>query len=225
MAARGRPRSFDREEALRKAMRVFWARGYEGATMAELTGAMGIGSPSLYAAFGSKEALFREAVELYARTEGLEIWNALPEAPTAREAIERFLLATAEAYSRKEDPAGCLIVLGALTAHEGNEAACRDLRERRVGNVEELRVRLSRAVADGELPAGLDCAAVARFYATVQQGMSIQARDGATREQLQAIARSAMAAWDGLTGRRGGSCRYARGEDRTDTPSRESHGR
>lgn len=198
MRERGRPRGFDREQALRRAMEVFWAKGYEGATMAALTGAMGIGSPSLYAAFGSKEALFREAVELYVRSEGTEIWEALPEAPTARLAIERFLEETAEAYGRSDGPRGCLIVLGALNETPGCEAACRDLRARRLGNVEALRARLERGVAEGDLPAGFDCAAAARFYATVQQGMSIQARDGATREQLRAVARGAMAAWDGL---------------------------
>lgn len=200
MAGRGRPRSFDRDEALRCAMNVFWAKGYDGATMAELTAAMGIGSPSLYAAFGSKQALFREAVELYAATEGTEIWDALPDAPTAREAIERFLFATAEAYGRDDRPPGCLIVLAAPTANEANQSACRDLRERRCGNLEELRARLERAVREGELPCGFDCAAAARFYATLQHGMSIQARDGASREELRSIARSGVAAWDGLVG-------------------------
>jgi AcrR family transcriptional regulator len=198
MADRGRPRSFDRAAALRRAMEVFWAKGYDGASLSELTAAMGINSPSLYAAFGSKETLFREAVALYGATEGIEIWTALPEASTAREAIERFLCATAESFTRPDQPAGCLIVLGALLVNDANANVCRDLRQQRADNVTELLDRLERGVREGELPEGLDCGAVATFYATVQQGMSIQARDGADRATLETIARSALAAWQPL---------------------------
>ena len=199
MAERGRRRSFDRVTALQRAMEVFWAEGYDGASLSDLTAAMGISSPSLYAAFGSKEALFREAVALYGETEGTEIWSALPEAPTAREAIERFLCASACSFTRAEKPAGCLIVLGALHANAANAAVCRDLRQHRAENVEALRARLGRAVREGDLAEGVDCLAVARFYATIQQGMSIQARDGASREALLEVAGCAMAAWDALT--------------------------
>ena len=199
MAGKGRPRSFNRAAVLRRAMEVFWAKGYDGASLSELTAAMGINSPSLYAAFGSKEALFREAVGLYTETVGTEIWAAIPEAPTAREAIEHLLYATAEAYASLGHPRGCLIVLGAPNPSDNNTAACEMLREHRVGNVETLRHRLEEAVAGGELPHGLDCHAVASFYATVQQGMSIQARDGASRETLLGIALGAMTAWKGLT--------------------------
>lgn len=199
MVERGRPRSFDRAVALRRAMEVFWAKGYDGASLIDLTAAMNINSPSLYAAFGSKESLFREAVALYGETEGTEIWTAIPEAPAAREAFERFLCASAEAFTRPDKPAGCLIVLGALTASDANANVCRELKDRRAGNVATLRDRLKRAVREGELPKSLDCFAVATFYATVQQGMSIQARDGASRETLLSIADCAMAAWNGLT--------------------------
>jgi AcrR family transcriptional regulator len=205
MAERGRPRSFDRAAALRRAMEVFWAKGYDGASLSDLTAAMGINSPSLYAAFGSKESLFREAVALYEETEGTEIWTALPETPTAREAFERFLCASAEAFARPDKPAGCLIVLGALTANDANANVCRELRDRRAENVATLRDRLKRAVCEGELPKSLDCLAVATFYATVQQGMSIQARDGASRTTLLSVAASAMAAWDGLMAAAGSS--------------------
>lgn len=198
MAEKGRPRSFDRAAALRRAMEVFWIKGYDGASLSDLTAAMDIRSPSLYAAFGSKEALFREAVALYGETEGTEIWNALPEMPTAREAFERFLRASADAFTRPEKPAGCLIVLGALNANDTNANVCRELRDQRAGNVMTLRERLERAVDEGELPENLDCRAVATFYATVQQGMSVQARDGASRDTLLAVADCAMAAWDGL---------------------------
>jgi AcrR family transcriptional regulator len=199
MAVRGRPRSFERATALRRAMEVFWAKGYDGASLAELTAAMGINAPSLYAAFGSKEALFREAVALYGATEGTEIWTALPQAPTACEAIERFLRASALSFTRPDRPAGCLVVLGALLASDANVNVCRELRASRAGNVAALRDRLERAVAEGELPESVDGEAVATFYATVQQGMSIQARDGASRETLLAVADCAMAAWETLT--------------------------
>jgi AcrR family transcriptional regulator len=198
MKERGRPRSFDRAAALRQAMEVFWENGYEAASMTDLTSAMGINSPSLYAAFGSKEKLFQETVALYLASEGTEIWNALSEAPTAQEAVEQFLRQTAISFTRKNKPAGCLIVLGALHADKGSEAACRSLRSHRAENVVALRERMERGVRDGDLPASADCTKLASFYATVQQGMSIQARDGASRQILLAIADSAMAAWETL---------------------------
>lgn len=201
MAERGRPRAFDRSFALARAMELFWAKGYDNTSMSDLTAAMGINSPSLYAAFGSKEALFREAVRLYGRTESPEIWQAITEAATARDAVAGFLHTTADAFTKPGKPAGCLVVLGALHASDTNAGVCQALRDLRAENVTTLRERLDLAVAAGELPSGLDSASVAAFYVTVQQGMSIQARDGAGREMLHAIADGAMAAWDRLVGR------------------------
>jgi AcrR family transcriptional regulator len=198
MAERGRPRAFDRDLALRRAMEVFWTKGYDNASLADLTSAMGINSPSLYAAFGSKEALFQEAAVLYGRLEGSDIWNAIEEAPTAKQAISGFLHSTAAAFTQPGKPAGCLIVLGALHSGDSSEGVCSALRAMRAENVAMLRRRLDDAIAAGELPAGLDAQAIAIFYITVQQGMSIQARDGASREMLMAIADGAMAAWDRL---------------------------
>ncbi|AZO43346.1 TetR/AcrR family transcriptional regulator [Mesorhizobium sp. M7D.F.Ca.US.005.01.1.1] len=200
MSERGRPRTFDRTSALRCAMEVFWARGYEGASMSELTAAMGINSPSLYAAFGSKEALFLEATELYSRTEGADIWLALEEAPTARLAIEQFLCLTAKAYAQTDRPQGCLVALGALHQDSSRGAICDDLRRRRAENHSALQKRLERGVAEGELPADFDASAVATFFATVQHGMSIQARDGASYAALLATVAGAMAAWKMLAG-------------------------
>jgi AcrR family transcriptional regulator len=196
---RGRPRGFDRKQALDQAMRVFWTKGYEGASISDLKAAMGIGSPSLYAAFGSKEELFREAVELYQATEGSENWRSLQAAPTAREGIEGVLYATAKAFSRTDMPTGCLVVLSALSTNESNEPIRHILLSERLGCVKALEARLQRAVKEGELSREVDIRSVARFYATVHEGMSIQSRDGASPETLKKICRSAMAAWDVLT--------------------------
>jgi AcrR family transcriptional regulator len=198
---RGRPRSFDRDAALKSAMMVFWDKGYDGASLPELTEAMGIHSPSLYAAFRSKQELYREALDLYGETEGSGIWESIPEAPTARGAVEQFLHTSADAFTRRNRPGGCMIALGELQATAANDSVRRDLRRRRARGVTILRRRLERAVDAGELPRSTDCQAVALFYATVQHGMSIQARDGASRDALRAIADSAMAAWDAVTGR------------------------
>ncbi|MDQ8730213.1 TetR/AcrR family transcriptional regulator [Bradyrhizobium sp. LHD-71] len=203
MAERGRPRSFDRAAALRQAMEVFWAKGYSGTSMADLTAAMKINSPSIYAAFGCKEELFREAVVLYGATEGARIWERMTAAPSARAAIETMLRVSAEDYTRPGKPRGCLVVLGAIHADDGNDAVQRELRQKRVHNVDLLARRLERAVAEGELPEGVDCRAVATFYATVQHGMSIQARDGVSRKSLLNVADCAMVAWDGLVAARG----------------------
>lgn len=200
MKERGRPRVFDRDAALARAMELFWAKGYEGASLAGLTAAMGIRSPSLYAAFGSKEALYREALALYVAEGNAGIWDAIPGAPTAREAVDGFLRATAIAFTRPGTPPGCMIALGALHEGEASEAICRDLRERRAWGVGVLKARLERGVSEGELPAGADCEAIASFYATVQHGMSILARDGADREALLAVAGRAMAGWEGVVG-------------------------
>jgi AcrR family transcriptional regulator len=200
MAERGRPRSFDRQQALTSAMEVFWIRGYEAASISDLTEAMGIASPSLYAAFGSKEGLFHEAVELYGRTEGPALWDAVEAAPTAREGIEGFLAATARAFSRPGKPRGCLVTLSAINLVSASPSVCDAMRRERGRGQRGLEARLQRAMAEGELPASLDAGAVAAFYLTVQQGMSIQARDGASRETLEQVVRGAMAAWTPLTG-------------------------
>ncbi|RJT36208.1 TetR/AcrR family transcriptional regulator [Mesorhizobium waimense] len=200
MPERGRPRTFDRTAALRRAMEVFWVKGYEGASISDLTAAMGINSPSLYAAFGSKQALFLEATEFYTQAEGTEIWAALDKAPTACKAIENFLRQTAKAYSQSDRPQGCLIALGALHQDSSSGAICNDLRRRRAENRAALLRRIERGVAEGELPAGFDSRTAATFYATLQHGMSIQARDGASRAALMATVAGAMAAWKAMAG-------------------------
>lgn len=195
MADRGRPRSFDRTAALGRAMEVFWTKGYEGTSLSDLTTAMGINSPSLYAAFGSKEALFLEATDHYNKVVGTEIWDAIETAPTAQAAMSDFLDATVDAYSRTDCPQGCLIALGALHRDSAAGAICDDLRRRRGANVDALRRRFLRGIVEGDLPTAFDCGAAALFYATAQHGMSIIARDGASREELKAVADCAIAAF------------------------------
>ena len=199
MASRGRPRSFDRAAALRQAMAVFWQRGYEGTSLANLTAAMRINRPSLYAAFGCKEALFLEAVALYETEEGGATTRALQDEPTARAAIEAMLRSNADAYAAPDTPPGCMVVLGAMLGTPESRAVREHLTEHRRQAQEAVQRRLEQGVAAGDLPAGTDTAALAAFCTTVLQGLSIQARDGAPREALAAIVDCAMAAWDQLT--------------------------
>ena len=201
MTTRGRPRAFDRQDALRKALGVFWERGYEAASMKELTAAMGIGSASIYACYGNKEALFRQAVALYGELVGQHPQRALQEHPTAREAIQAMLRVNADAITRPNDPAGCLLVLGAPTGAEENHEVRAFLAQLRRGVAEAIRERLARGAEEGEFTATADqVTAMARFYATVVAGQSIQARDGATRADLEAVISCAMAAWDVVLG-------------------------
>ncbi|KAG1290372.1 hypothetical protein G6F64_013931 [Rhizopus arrhizus] len=161
---------------------------------------MGINSPSLYGAFGSKEGLFREAVELYRETEGGSSRRALQDAPTARGGIQSMLLAAAERFTAPGLPPGCMIVLGAPSGSVNHASVGGFLCDNRREMQGRILARLNAGVGQGELPAGADTKSRAAFYTTVLHGMSIQARDGATRKTLQAVARQAMCAWDALTG-------------------------
>jgi AcrR family transcriptional regulator len=192
----GRPRAFDRDKALDRALHVFWARGYEGTSIADLTEAMGINPPSLYAAFGNKEALFRQALDRY-EVQRDEIMAEAFAAPTAREAMTRLLEGTADRLSDKDKPRGCLMVQGALSCSEECEAVKRDLAARRAGGEVLIRERLKRAKREGDLPADADPVALARFVSTVLQGMAVQAAGGATRKELRAIADMALKVWPG----------------------------
>jgi len=195
MADRGRPRSFEREDALRRAMMVFWQHGFEGATLGDLTAAMGINRASLYAAFGSKEALFKDAVALYDATEGAPIEAALTAAPSARAAVEDVLRHNARAYTRPEMPKGCLVILSSLLGTAENDEVRTFLHHNRASGEKALRRRIDQGIREGELPPGTDPARLAKFYTTVLQGLSIQARDGATLAELQEVVDAAMAAW------------------------------
>ncbi|HEV7371548.1 TetR/AcrR family transcriptional regulator [Arenibaculum sp.] len=198
MAERGRPRAFDRAQALRRAMTVFWSRGYEGTSIGDLTEVMGINKPSLYAAFGCKEELFLEAIALYDAVEGNAGERALRDGPTARAAVEAMLRENAQAYSASDKPPGCMVVLSAILGTPENRAVRERLAENRRAGQEALRRRLDRGIAEGDVPPGTDTARLAAFYTTVLEGLSIQARDGASGEALQAIVDCALQAWDVL---------------------------
>jgi AcrR family transcriptional regulator len=200
MVARGRPRTFDREQALRSALNVFWTRGYDGATLEELLAAMGnLKPPSFYAAFGSKDELFREAVELYRDEMGMPTVRALEEAPTAREGVNAMLRRGVEQFCSGE-PRGCLIVLGALNCTRTNKDAHDYLRAMRQQAPDFLRERLIRGINDGDLPAGAPVADMVSFYTTLMHGLAVRARDGNSRQALMASVDAAMAAWDPLVG-------------------------
>jgi AcrR family transcriptional regulator len=190
----GRPRAFDKDQALDKALHVFWAKGYEGTSVADLTEAMGINPPSLYAAFGNKEALFRLALQRYEATRDAFFAEAFA-APTAREAMERLLFGIAEALSDRSKPQGCLMVQAALSGGEACEAVKKDLACRRNAGEVMIRERLKQARKEGDLPTDADPLALASFIATVTQGMAVQAASGAGRKQLRDIAKLALNAW------------------------------
>lgn len=192
---RGRPRAFDREAALAKATHLFWRKGYEATSIADLTAAMGIGSPSLYAAFGSKDALYVEALGHYQANYEAFVWANFKAAPTARAAVEALLMDSASALTGAlaDTPNGCMVTLSSVADHPDLAELVRTARG---VTLERLETRLTRAVAEGEIPASIDVHALARFVQTVQNGMSILARDGADRPELEAVAQVTMAAWD-----------------------------
>ena len=200
---RGRPRSFDRDVALERAMEVFWQLGFEGASLHDLTEAMGINPPSLYAAFGDKEQLFLQAVKRYEAKHGA----ACPyvDAATAREAVERLLTYTADEFSKPSNPRGCLMVMAATTSSSSSATLQAALAASRAASRARLKARIDQGVKDGELPRGTDTGALADFYATILSGMSLQARDVTSRKRLLATVASAMRAWpEPRSGRRNG---------------------
>ncbi|MFC0008988.1 TetR/AcrR family transcriptional regulator [Devosia nitrariae] len=183
-------------------MRLFWERGYEGTSVGDLAETLGIGKPSLYAAFGCKEQLFYDALDLYERTYGCISPDELDGFATAREAIESTLSRNAETAVDPHTPRGCFIVLSAAVGPPQDVEVRANLTRRRQASLEHFERRIERGIADGDVPAGTDARAVASFYATVINGIAIQARDGAPRELLDAIVDGAMAAWDAVCARK-----------------------
>ena len=194
-SARGRPRGFDRDQALERLMQVFWARGYEGAQLNDLTAAIGVKPPSFYAAFGSKEDAFREAIDLYIATIGSAPMRALEEAATVRDGL-RAMLEGSVAVALSAKPGGCLLILGVVNCLPANEAVRAHLLNARRKTVELVAARLRRGVVDGELPVDTDIPRLAAFFHGIMQAISFQARDGATRADLYALIEPALRALD-----------------------------
>jgi AcrR family transcriptional regulator len=191
-----RPRDFDIDTAIDSALQEFWKKGYEGTSLTDLTEAMGINRPSLYAAFGNKEGLFHQVVERYTQGTGAQFDAAL-EAPTAREAVERLLNSYADAAGDPNRPRGCLLVHGALACSEESSSVRADLAELRNAAEAALKERLKRAKAEGDLAAEESPADLARFVGTVYNGLAVQAAGGATRAELRRVVARAMRAWPG----------------------------
>ncbi|MEN2786350.1 TetR/AcrR family transcriptional regulator [Sphingomonas qilianensis] len=193
-ATKGRPREFDLDVALAAALRVFWEHGYEAASMSELTAAMGITKPSLYAAFGNKEALFHKALDLYER-EKLTFMSTALEAPTARGVAERLLRGVLQMQMSTCDPKGCLGVISSVAC--GAEAAPikAEVVKRRASSTAALIARFQQAKDAGELPEGMEADALVNYVVALMQGIALQGGSGATCEQLQQLVDTAMAMW------------------------------
>ena len=192
--AMGRPREFDVDKALDLALQVFWRKGYEGASMADLTETMGITKPSLYSAFGNKEELFRKALDRYVDGPGGYFQVALAK-PTARAVVEHLLYESADAVTDPNHPPGCLAVQGALSCGDAAESIKQELMSRRAKGEQDLRERFERAIAEGDLPSGSDAADLAAYLSAILQGMAVQAAGDAMRKELRAIADMALRAW------------------------------
>jgi len=195
--AMGRPREFDVDKALDLALQVFWRKGYEGASIADLTETMGITKPSLYSAFGNKEELFRKALDRYVDGPGGYFQLALAK-PNIRAVVEHLLYESAAAVTDPDHPPGCLAVQGALTCGDAAESIKQELVSRRAKGEQDLRERFERAIAEGDLPPGSDAADLAAYLSAILQGMAVQAAGGTSREQLRKIAEMALRTWPPL---------------------------
>jgi AcrR family transcriptional regulator len=192
----GRPLSFDRDAAVQSAMLLFWRHGYEATSLNQLTTAMGIGPPSLYAAFGDKKGLFLEAVERYV-SGPITSEHLIEQAATARDAAWALLDAAAKGFTGSRTPSGCLLASSVISCSESAVEVQQQLALIRRGIEAQLRRKIARAIRVGELPASADAASLAGLTMAVIQGMSTLARDGASRQKLMGVAKQAMLAWPG----------------------------
>jgi len=193
---KGRPREFDVDQALAAALRVFWSKGYEGASMADLTDAMGITKPSLYAAFGNKEALFNKALDLY-QAEKLAYMGRALEAPTARGVAERLMRGALEMQTGTEGPCGCLSVISSVACGSEAESIREQVVARSAVAKKALLDRFERAKSDGDLPADADPQGLSSYLTAVMQGMAVQAGAGASRAELERLVETSLALWPG----------------------------
>lgn len=189
----GRHREFNIDQALDAAVDVFWSKGFEGTSIADLTKATGVATPGLYAAFGNKEAFFLKALDRY-EERYLGFMQQSLRAPTARAVIESMLRLNAKMLTAKCHPSGCLGINGAIAGSEECESVRNELVRRRKASEHALYERLKRAEAEGDLPAGCSAEALARFVMTISQGMAIQAKSGASQKQLNQVIDLALGA-------------------------------
>ncbi len=200
-ASVGRPRAFDIEKALHKALDVFWRKGYEGASLPDLCQAMGINKPSLYAAFGNKEQLFLKAIELYENRPCAYFYPALDKA-SSFEVVEHMLMGAALSHNDSQNPPGCILVQGALACSEAAAVVKEALILKRKAAEVALCQRLQYAKDQADLPVDADPAALARYIVAVLQGMAVQATSGASCAELQQVAQTVLNAWPGTRPRR-----------------------
>lgn len=196
MAERGRPREFDLDVALDAAIEVFWRQGYEGTTLDDLTRAMGINRPSLYAAFGNKEETFKLAVARYAKVDMAYVDEALDK-PTARAVAEHYVRSNVLAITEPTKPPGCLSIQGGLSAPATDQRIVDFLSESRSAAEARFTERFTRAINDGDLPSDEDPAELAKYLNTVTSGLAVQAAGGAKRSALAKVADRALAAFPG----------------------------
>lgn len=191
----GRPREFDREKALESAMQTFWEHGYEATSIALLRQATDLTSPQLYNAFKDKETLFKLALGRYLDQEAAFASEALQAPVPTRDALARLLERAAEVYTAPGKPRGCLFVTGALATSPAAQTIAEELKVYRKQSEAAIKAHLERGISRGDTPPNTDTAGLAKYFAGVIHGMSIQARDGATTEELTRYARLAMGAW------------------------------
>lgn len=191
---KGRPREFCIDEALGQALHVFWAKGYDGASMTDLTEAMGITKPSLYAAFGNKEALFHKALDLY-ESEKLEYTRTALQQPTARKVAEYYLRSGVDVHAAEGEPRGCMGVISSLACSPEAESIKADVIRRRASSQRALVERFEQAKRDGDLPAHIDAEGLTSFLYAILQGITVQAGAGATRAELERLVDTSLALW------------------------------
>jgi AcrR family transcriptional regulator len=189
--AAGRPRKFDYDKALDHAMRVFWEKGYDGTSMSDLTAAMCMNRPSIYAAYGNKEELFCKAMDRYAAQASVFI-NAQLDKPTLKESLSALLCGVVQAYSGRDNPKGCMAVQGALACSDEAQGVRKHATQGREKMVKILELRFVRAVQDNELPKDSDITGLARFFVAIMQGLSVQSAGGVSDETMREIAHRAL---------------------------------
>jgi AcrR family transcriptional regulator len=196
IAPKGRPREFCVDAALAAALGVFWSKGYEGASMSDLTAAMGITKPSLYAAFGNKEALFHKALDLY-EAEKMAYTRVALEQPTARAVAEYFMRGAVDAQTSSCGPKGCMGVIGSMTCGAEADSIKADIITRRASSQAALVDRFERAKREGDLPEQVEVQSLTAYLYAILQGMAVQASSGATRADLERVVETSLMMWPG----------------------------